>query len=111
MKLTEKELREFAKDEGVKKWHLKSIETLKAELGIDELDIVEAEEAEAEEVTEVVVEEPAPEPEPKKPAKPKAVEASKPVLVAEKHANGEYHKQWIKEKDLEQRLADGWIKV
>jgi hypothetical protein len=91
--MTDDEIRQAAKDAGIKSWHVKSIENLKEEL--------EAPKVEA--TTEKL-------PEPPVVVEPAELTAPR-VLLVKQYKDGGHYREWTEAKDVPARLAQGWIKA
>ncbi len=88
--MTDDEIRQAAKDAGIKSWHVKSIETLKAELEAPKEEVPVTPVAE----TPAIVETPA--------AK---------VLLVKHFKDGNHYREWIDAHHVDAFLAKGWIRA
>lgn len=85
--MTDDEIRQAAKDAGIKSWHVKAIDKLKEELEAPVAEPV------AETPAEVVTEDPT------------------SVLLVKQYKDGTHYREWVKTKDVDDRLKAGWIKA
>ena len=92
--MTDDEIRQAAKDAGIKSWHVKSIDTLKAELEGPK------EEAPALDIADAPV-----------PVVPAKAEDGKRIMLVREYKDGSHYREWTLVKDVPERLAKGWIKA